>query len=230
MSSARLQQRQEWLDYLDALPYFDNIPIYLEEKKDIANEIQRRLGTAIPVAGVNGICVVLLTVKLRPDTDSDVAPVVKYIHCAHVIENPVTNISATGTNKPREEVTEQIISFTHGKFQPQSGRATFQLSNFELLIDDGTGKPSEDSFFECEADLGVQLSQVATPTIANNAGTYTLACATPGAAIFYTLDGTKPGTSKTLYTAPITPGAGLTLRARGYLSGFLASTIVNQNT
>lgn len=233
MASARKQQRQEWKDYLESLPYFEDIAIYLEEKKDIENELKRKLSTKISTDGKSGIAIVLLSVKIRPEEDSDVAPVVKYIHAAHVIEDPVINMSAAGTGKPREEVTEQIIGATHGKFNPISGRAPFLMSTFEMLIDDGTGKPSEDSFFECPASLGIELPQCEAPVIARNHndsnGNFgiTISCATLGASIFYTVDGTRPGTAKTLFNAggDFFAVAGTVIQARAYLAGFLSSTI-----
>jgi hypothetical protein len=54
-------------------------------------------------------------------------------------------------------------------------------------------------------------------------GTITLTCARPGAAIFYTTDGTMPSPRNgTLYTAPFALGSGITLRARAFLAGYLS--------
>ena len=69
---------------------------------------------------------------------------------------------------------------------------------------------------------GQILTQLPAITAVNNAGVVTLACAQPGAAIFYRTDGVLPTTSDTLYTAPFA-SASQTITARAWLQGFLAS-------
>jgi hypothetical protein len=53
-----------------------------------------------------------------------------------------------------------------------------------------------------------------------------LTCATPGARIYYTLDGAEPNTLMLPYTAPFTPAAGATIKARAYKDGLPASELV----
>lgn len=42
-----------------------------------------------------------------------------------------------------------------------------------------------------------------TPTFSGSAGVYSIACATAGASIYYTLDGSTPDANKTLYATPL---------------------------
>jgi hypothetical protein len=42
-----------------------------------------------------------------------------------------------------------------------------------------------------------------TPTFSGSAGVYSIACATAGASIYYTLDGSDPDSTKTLYATPL---------------------------
>jgi hypothetical protein len=59
----------------------------------------------------------------------------------------------------------------------------------------------------------------------------TLACATAGAAIYYTVDGTYPSSKAsngTLYTAPFTAPSGSTVRAAAELSGYQQSQVISQ--
>lgn len=74
-------------------------------------------------------------------------------------------------------------------------------------------------------------AQVATPSITPGGGNYTgpqtvsISCATSGATIKYTLDGSTPNTGSTTYTAPISISANTTLKAYAYKSGMTDSAV-----
>ncbi len=73
--------------------------------------------------------------------------------------------------------------------------------------------------------------KVATPTFNPPAGNYsspqsvTISCATQGATIYYTLDGTTPSNKKILYTGPITVDHDVTIKAIAYHSPMTASAV-----
>jgi chitinase len=78
----------------------------------------------------------------------------------------------------------------------------------------------------------------ATPTVAtpsaslatgtyNNNQTVTLNCATAGAEIRYTTDGTDPTSSSQLYSGAISINGTTTLKAKGYLAGYNESSLLN---
>jgi hypothetical protein len=77
------------------------------------------------------------------------------------------------------------------------------------------------------------IQTAATPTFSPAPGTYspgqtvTLADTTSGAAIHYTLDGSPPNASSTLYTGPITLNATTTVNAIAVASGFANSTVAS---
>ena len=55
-----------------------------------------------------------------------------------------------------------------------------------------------------------------------------MTCATSGAAIYYTIDGSTPNATKTLYSAeskPVISGA-LTVKAIGILAGYANSSVL----
>lgn len=76
-------------------------------------------------------------------------------------------------------------------------------------------------------------SFLAVPTITPNGGGFsqsvmvTLADATPGAQLYYSLDGSTPGTNSTPYTGPITITNTTSLRVVATRSGYLNSSIVS---
>jgi hypothetical protein len=71
-----------------------------------------------------------------------------------------------------------------------------------------------------------------TPTASLAAGTYsttqtvTLASATPGASIFYSVDGSTPTTASTLYTGPITIAVSTTLKAISVKEAMTTSAVL----
>lgn len=84
------------------------------------------------------------------------------------------------------------------------------------------------------------LATVATPAISPAAGTYnppqniTITCATPGATIYYTTDGSTPTTSSQVYSAPFALNQSATISAFAAKSGSnpssVASTIYTMNS
>ncbi|WP_422444911.1 glycoside hydrolase family 3 N-terminal domain-containing protein [Thermoanaerobacterium sp. DL9XJH110] len=76
-----------------------------------------------------------------------------------------------------------------------------------------------------------EKSTVATPTASPSPGTYdtpqtvTLSCATSGASIYYTTDGSTPTRNSMLYTAPITINVTTTIKAIAVKSGWYDSPV-----
>lgn len=79
-----------------------------------------------------------------------------------------------------------------------------------------------------------QIPAAATPLITPAAGTYlgaqtiTIADSTPGAAIFYTTDGTTPTAASTPYTAPFSIAASETISAIAIVAGYRPSAVATQ--
>lgn len=75
--------------------------------------------------------------------------------------------------------------------------------------------------------------QVATPSISPAAGSYnndqtvSITCATGGASIYYTTDGTTPDNTKTLYAGAFTLGASATVKAIGIKGGYTDSAVAS---
>ena len=77
------------------------------------------------------------------------------------------------------------------------------------------------------------LPTVATPTISPAGGSFTdpvvvtLTSATPGALLYYTLDGSTPTAASAPYSAPITLSTSATLKVRGSLAGYNDSPVAS---
>ena len=71
------------------------------------------------------------------------------------------------------------------------------------------------------------IPAVATPEITITSGTATITCDTDGASIYYTLDGTDPTTSSTLYTTGVAVSSGATIKAIAAKDGYRNSAIAS---
>lgn len=238
MSSIMRQQRSEFMDFLGAIATFDDLPLLAVDQGDIQNDYERALGTVIVgESGALGVVAMFATVIAPSDRASDdSARVMKFIHRVGIFENVIVNRDSSpgskGTQVTYEEWIERLVRNTTGIFQPTVANSPFILDaagaeevtgKFAVGADSVLDLPGKMVKFFCYGGLGApDMPTVAVPTIVNADGEITLATATPGAAIFYTLDGSRPRPGKTLYTAPFaTPAAGTLIQARAYLTGYL---------
>ena len=85
------------------------------------------------------------------------------------------------------------------------------------------------NYTQSEGGSGTPYVNVAQPVFSVEAGTYseafsvTMSCATSGAAIYYTTDGTDPSAQSTLYTEPVTISETTTLKAVAVKDGNTSS-------
>ncbi len=81
------------------------------------------------------------------------------------------------------------------------------------------------------ADAGVADAPTFSPDGAmfDSAQLVTIDCATPGATIYYTTNGSDPTDTSTVYTGPVNVDHDLTLKARAYAPGMMPSSIKGAN-
>lgn len=110
----------------------------------------------------------------------------------------------------------------------------FQQQTLTAWVWDPTA-PTDWTTVFTDVDETIEQPQVATPTADPAGGEYEwpieveLTCDTPGAAIYYTTDGSDPDEGDTLYTEAIEISSGpTTLKARAYFPGWLPSEIMSE--
>ncbi|MDB6064944.1 MAG: hypothetical protein JWR26_1152 [Pedosphaera sp.] len=225
MSSILSQLQQQCADRLQSDPLFADIRVLTERIADIESEIERALGPLNQQGGRTGVVAILLTPTANVNFENLFGPFFDEIKIVvRVIENvPINQDANTGTTIPAAEVAEKVCNLLH-HFQPGSANGPITAGKPAIALGNDPNHLSYDCVFKTSGGLTTVLPQAATPVITNNSGTISLACATAGAAMFYTLDGSNPAPRNgTLYTTPFTPSHGATLKVRAWLAGYLTS-------
>jgi hypothetical protein len=107
--------------------------------------------------------------------------------------------------------------------------STAETDAFMVQVSDSTGATTQKLF--SITVTGSAPTAAATPTFTPAAGSYsvsqtiTIACATAGASIFYTTNGSTPTTSSTPYTAPIMINTTSTVQAIAIAAGYTQSAV-----
>jgi len=103
------------------------------------------------------------------------------------------------------------------------------------VADSFDGAPSGAPTLIVEYRLGADIPVVDTPVISPVGGAYvdgitvSISSATAGAALHYTLDGTIPDESDSLYSVPFDLTGSALLTVKGFLSGYTASATSSEN-
>ncbi len=96
-----------------------------------------------------------------------------------------------------------------------------------------TGQQPVQLYKKVEGGGGGTIETVSTPSITPNGGTFfntqevTITCATDGATIYYTLDGTEPTDAGSIYSEPLTITSTTTVMAKAYKEGFTESDVAS---
>jgi hypothetical protein len=216
------QTRTAVANRLLALPYFEDIPIEALKPKETTSELANRINRLV----VAGTVIIPRLTGMKPN----VAGV--YFDKIEVQVGFCENRKLNSTGKDCEDLVEQAVAALH-MWKPDHLDTPLVIDEptiFEVPPETEADKAKR--LMACRlvarGGISVVLPQVATPQIATVSGTVTLTCATPGAAMFWRIDGRQPnprsGSGSTLYTAPFAPGSG-TLKVRAFLAGFEDSEV-----
>lgn len=221
MSSALLQIETEIKQRLESIPFFAPFTILVEPRKNIVAEIESSIGKlktliAPKVVGaddmhpnVNGVYFDSIRISvgvfqnpiLRGD-HADVFEICEEIHKALKWWTPDSLVNAINPAKPGiEPIADKKLNIMSCNFETKGGFI---------------------------GALATTADPVITPD--DNTDLITITCATPGAVIFYTFDGSKPTPQSNLYLAPIPPQSeDISMKARAFMPGKLASKVVSSN-
>lgn len=213
---------------LQADPYFADVALLLEEKGVTEADIAQALAGLNPsFSGKIGACVVVLMPELEPETPNLPGPCYDIALTVQVIEQPLVNRGAGGSGLTASQLALRVRQLFHHFFTGDGSVYNF-TRQAPLPADPGNtslgvrfGRSSGDP----------QAPEVSSPAIATSGEgpvEITLTTPTAGAAIYYTLDGSYPGSANTaaiLYAAPVTVTTACTLRASAELAGLLPSSL-----
>ena len=217
---------------LDADSYFANITVIPYKRLDVLAEIKKARSVVTSKAGKVGVAVIVLPGVATDEFPNVQTPVNTITQTIQVVETPELNFGPSGTLKDGLSVARRIESVLK-HYTPVglvSGLIPDDPAISQIQIDMNAVAHLV-SFITREADSTAEL-RLARPSISPGSSaapqTITLACATAGASIYYTLDGSHPwsGTAAAvLYSAPFLVSTPKTLRACAFKSGSIASDV-----
>ena len=214
--------RDEAADFLATDAYFweaPAVPVLSRIDKQQFNELRLSINTKLKLA----VTLQIGAAKPAPNGTAVPGPFYDYVELeAHCFENRNLN----DTPKTVERLSD-IVAAVLQNYVPAAANGPLLFQGNEAIQTGDPGKVLRIVRFRAKGGLSYNPSVVATPSISNVVLTVSISCATSGAAIYYTTDGSIPtNTSGTLYTAPFeASGDGVVIKARAYLSALRASLV-----
>lgn len=194
--------------------YGTSIQIYPRNNQDLASTVptpQPTLAITAPANGANFSS--LDTLPMGIALDNFVLGTDGYLK----VESPL--LAAAGLTSPLYLDQAGLATLLQTVFSPlPAGTHTITASLVDMTQAPLTPAVTATTTFT------VTMPDIATPTFSPTPGTYadsvivSIACATPGAEIRYTSDGTEPTATSALYATPITLTTTTTLKAKAFKS------------
>lgn len=172
-----------------------------------------------------GLAVIVMMSEGEVPAPNVPGPQLELVQTVRVVENPLVNMGADGTQITAEQGALNVLSTLH-HWNPGYGVLTADSRNAlkEVNLE---GKVAYDVRFRRDAGT-TPRTFVQRPQITIGGSLASITCGTSGAAIYYTLDGSAPSPSTgTLVTTTIDVSelTGSTLRAAAFKTGLRASDI-----
>ena len=223
--------QQEIADQISADPFFQFIPVFVESLKSYETAFNEAMGPTNSVAGRTGACVTVLTPTADVSFPDVGGPEFTEIPIILLVqENKEANQGDNGTQQSALTIAEQCCARLH-QFFPLSATGPLICEKPTIIRGPDTEYVNYNVRFKTRGGLKGVAPQLAQPLLVNNAGVITLTPPTPGAAVFYTLNGTNAtprNANAILALNPFTPPPGSILSVRAWLAGYLASQPLTQ--
>lgn len=209
---------------LVADPFFVDIPVHVlrPRAEQSAAQIQTRIDQALAglekKAGKGGAAVTVLMPVGDTTSPNVPGPQLRFTYVVRVQEIIAVNMGPGGTGKSAEEIAIVVLQLLH-QVMLNGGNCLYAHADTLTPSLDADPKLTYDVRFSCQGGLP-KPAKVALPIISVAAGTATITCATAGAAIYTTTDGSYPSPlnpAASLYVAPLVPGP-CTVRAVAFLA------------
>jgi hypothetical protein len=171
--------------------WFSDVPVLLNEKGIIADDIENTLKVFTTKSGKKGAAVIVDRPLREVNSPNPSGPEFDVIIPISVFEMPLINRATGGTEKTIEEITSEVMHLLHG------WRSSPSLGQVYCDKDAVTPVVGTDKIIVTEIQLRSRMrlespARVATPTFSGNAAALQISCNTAGAAIYYTTDGSFP--------------------------------------
>jgi hypothetical protein len=215
---------------LNAAAYFADIALVPFVADTTEDELAKRLGVLKGKSGKVGACILAMLPEVDVETPNVPGPQLVVKQSFLVLVHPELNAGSIGTQKPAGAIAREVVRlFHHAKtahlVQTWNARAGAIVPNTEYR-----------KFSAYTVAVSAEWAQDVPPRCATPSGTLTptdpailtLACATSGATLWYTLDGSYPSSANpaaTLYAGPFEVAAACILSVAAEKSGLQQSSL-----
>lgn len=212
-------------------PLLNNVAI-VSFRKQINVDVAKR--TAPHLAGRNGKVGsgILINLPAADPTDDDIggAQMLANVSLDILNRDDMALALSNGSQLTAEEVVSIVWFLLHQWLNQATGSGNWFVSGFDPIED-------QKGAYGYRLILTVRFANDQPAKCANvitavNAGHATLTCATAGASIYYTLDGSFPGpgnSAAVLYAAPFAVASGQTILTAAYLANYIGSDVWETN-
>jgi len=219
---------QECADQTSAQHLLRYATILVAHFKDFRSEFDRALGPVAVVGGKSGICVTFMTSSADSKKPNVFPPFYEEVNITAIVqENFEQNNSQTGTQVSAYRVCQEIVAKLTAPFMPTHASSPLKAKSPTIV------RGPDDEYLNYNVNLVCSARDARIITdpylpAPTSPSPGVLACSQPGAAIFYTQDGSNPSPQNgTLYLASFTPSGPQNVRANAWLSGWLTSPTLN---